>query len=146
MRNSNSLTFCAYRWMVGFSVGAKLRFVLRLNDTELAASRCAGESKASSSRTQLLNRLRAGCSNDRLRENSCFPGAGASAHPGGATNRLPAAGAFRPCPACLMTFEWARCDKPRPSPHKKSWSGTGDGSARRPGHHTVTPGLTGDKK
>src|SRR5580658_6267105 len=141
MRNSNSLTFCAYRWMVGFSVGAKLRFVLRLNDTELAASRCAGESKASSSRNQMLNRLRAGCSNDTLRESCCFPGAGASAHPGGATNRLPAVGASRLCRG-----EWARCDKPHPSPHKKSWSGTENGSGRRPGHHTVTPGLTGDKK
>src|ERR1700677_2320047 len=127
--------------MVGFSVGAKLRFVLRLNDTELAARRCAGESRASSNRNQVLNRLRAGCSNDRLRENLYFPGAGASAHPGGATNRLPAGGAFRLC-----RYEWARCDKPHPSPHKKSWSETGNGSGRRPGHHTVTAGLTGDKK
>src|ERR1700723_741349 len=103
MRNSNSLTFCAYRWMVGFSVGAKLRFVLKLNDTEVAASSCAGERKASSSRNQVLNRLRAGCSNDRLRENWRFPGAGASAHPGGATNRLPAIGASR-----LYRGEWAR--------------------------------------
>jgi len=141
MRNSNSLTFCAYRWMVGFSVGAKLRFVLRLNDTELAASRCAGESKASSSRTQMLNRLRAGCSNDRLRESLHFPAADASARPDGVVNRSTASGAFRLCRG-----EWARCDTRPHLLHRRSWSETENDTGWRPGHHTVSSGLTGDKK
>ncbi len=66
--------------MVGFSVGAKLRLVLRLNETGRAASKAVGHSSASirsaSANPALegtLTRLRAECSNGRLRESLRFP-------------------------------------------------------------------------
>src|ERR1700722_12392309 len=127
--------------MVGFSEGAKLRLVLRLKETGRAARRAVGYSSANSSKSLTVNRLRAGCSNDRLRESSCFPAAAASAHPGSATNRSRRGGASRP-----YRDEWARCDIRRHFPHKRSWSETGSDEEWRPGHHTVSPGLTGDKK
>src|ERR1700733_11602166 len=136
MRNSNASTFCAYRWMVGFSEGAKLRLVLRLKETGRAASRAVGYSSANSSRSLTVNRLRAGCSNDRLRESSRFPEAAASAHPGGAKDRSAVGDASRLC-----RDAWARCDKRRLFPHKRSWSETESDEEWRPGHHTVSPGL-----
>src|ERR1700677_1714682 len=101
--------------MVGFSVGAKLRLVLRLNETGRAASKGAGYRSANRSTasgnlgiTVMLTRLRAGCSNGRLRESSRFPEADASGRPGGATDPQPAAAASRLCRARLHLDEWAR--------------------------------------
>src|SRR5271170_7348110 len=108
--------------MVGFSVGAKLRLVLRLKETGRAASSRMGNSSASSRRSPRFNPLRAECSNDRLRENFRFPVAAASAHPDGVTNRPATSGASRLC-----LDEWARYGRRPPTPHKKSWSEMGSG-------------------
>src|SRR5579859_2689103 len=103
--------------MVGFSVGAKLRLVLRLKETGRAASNRMGKNSASRSRSPTFSRLRAEYSNDKPRENLRFPEAAASAHPDGATNRSSIAGASRLCRGV-----WARCDRRPPPLHKKSWS------------------------
>src|SRR5580704_7664643 len=141
MRNSSSSTFCAYKWMVGFSAGAKLRLVLRLKETGRAASSCRGNNSASNHSNPRLNRLGAECSNDRLRENLHFPAADASARPGGVIDRSTAGGAFR-----LYRGEWARCDTRPHLLHRRSWSETENDTGWCPGHHTVSSGLTGDKK
>src|ERR1700749_3180575 len=103
--------------MVGFSVGAKLRLVLRLKETGRAASSRRGNNSASSSRSPTFNRLRAEYSNDKPRENLHSPEAAASAHPDGVTNRSATGGASRLCLGA-----WARCGTQPLSPHKKSWS------------------------
>src|SRR5258708_20481086 len=127
--------------MVGFSVRAKLRLVLRLKETGRAASRCRGNNNARNHRNPGLNRLRVECSNDRLRENLHFPAADASARPGGAVDRSTAGGAFRLCRG-----EWARCDTQNHFLHRRSWSETENDTGWRPGHHTVSSGLATDKK
>src|SRR3984957_196914 len=105
--------------MAGFSVGAKLRLVLRLKETGRAASNCTGNNSASNHRNPRLNRPRAEFSNDRLRESLHFPAADASARPGGALGRSTAGGAFR-----LYRGEWARCDTRPLLLHRRSWSET----------------------
>src|ERR1700761_4691340 len=117
MRKSSASTFCAFRWMVGFSVGAKLRLVLRLKEAGHPADNSGGKNKANSRRNPALNGLRAECSNGTPQENSHFPEAGASAHPDGVTTRSATGGASRLC-----LGEWARCGRQPPSLHKRSWS------------------------
>src|SRR5580704_13573084 len=108
--------------MVGFSVGAKLRLVLRLNETGRAASSRMGNSSPSRRRNPTFNRLRAGYSNGKPRENLHFPVAAASAYPDGVTNRSATGDASRLC-----LGEWARYGRRPPTPHKKSWSEMGSG-------------------
>src|ERR1700747_1867015 len=127
--------------MVGFSVGAKLRLVLRLKETGPAARSRRGNKSASSSKSPTIKRTRAEYSNDKPRENLHAPEAAASAHPDGVTNRSSTGGASRLCLGA-----WARYGRRPPPLHKKSWSEMGSDAGERRGHHTVSSGLTGDKK
>src|SRR5271165_303672 len=103
--------------MLGFSLGEKVRVVLRLNETAGAACDSSGRERASSSAPRanavvvsLLTLLRGECSTGTPQENSNSPATVASARRDYAAGLPSKRGASRPLP-----HEWVRCDtRPRP--------------------------------